>query len=167
MLPYCWECETPLSNFETRQDDSYRDRTDPAVTVALRPRAGPRTGPSCSGGRARRARLDDDTVDASLQPRPRRRARALLRRARHRRPAPRDRRRLPVEAYEDELAGAELVGTVKGAELVGRSYRPLFDYFADTPGAFVVLGGDFVTTDEGHRDRPHGAGIRRGRPTRL
>ena len=33
VLPYCWECETPLSNFETRQDDSYRDRTDPAVTV--------------------------------------------------------------------------------------------------------------------------------------
>ena len=33
VLPYCWECETPLSNFETRQDDSYRDRTDPAITV--------------------------------------------------------------------------------------------------------------------------------------
>src|SRR5271165_5325964 len=33
VLPYCWECETPLSNFETRQDDSYRDRVDPAVTV--------------------------------------------------------------------------------------------------------------------------------------
>ena len=33
VLPYCWECETPLSNFETRQDDSYRQRQDPAVTV--------------------------------------------------------------------------------------------------------------------------------------
>ncbi len=33
VLPYCWECETPLSNFETRMDDSYRDRQDPAVTV--------------------------------------------------------------------------------------------------------------------------------------
>ena len=50
VLPYCWECETPLSNFETRQDDSYRDRTDPAVTVALRPRAGRRRRPSCSRG---------------------------------------------------------------------------------------------------------------------
>src|SRR5256884_2835691 len=35
VLPYCWECETPLSNFETRQDDSYRPREDPAVTVAF------------------------------------------------------------------------------------------------------------------------------------
>src|SRR6202035_4234159 len=33
VLPYCWECETPLSNFETRADDSYQDRHDPAVTV--------------------------------------------------------------------------------------------------------------------------------------
>src|SRR5579884_3133681 len=35
VLPYCWECETPLSNFETRQDDAYRPREDPAVTVAF------------------------------------------------------------------------------------------------------------------------------------
>ena len=33
VLPYCWVCETPLSNFETRQDDAYRPRQDPAVTV--------------------------------------------------------------------------------------------------------------------------------------
>src|SRR5438067_8757812 len=33
VLPYCWECETPLSNFETRQDDAYRDRQDTVVTV--------------------------------------------------------------------------------------------------------------------------------------
>ena len=35
VLPYCWECETPLSNFETRQDDAYRPREDQAVTVAF------------------------------------------------------------------------------------------------------------------------------------
>jgi isoleucyl-tRNA synthetase len=33
VLPFCWECETPLSNFETRLDDAYRERQDPAVTV--------------------------------------------------------------------------------------------------------------------------------------
>ncbi|HEY1116248.1 MAG TPA: class I tRNA ligase family protein, partial [Acidimicrobiales bacterium] len=33
VLPYCWECETPLSNFETRMDDAYRERQDPALTV--------------------------------------------------------------------------------------------------------------------------------------
>ena len=30
VLPYCWRCETPLSNSETRKDDAYRDRQDPA-----------------------------------------------------------------------------------------------------------------------------------------
>ncbi len=33
VLPYCWECQTPLSNFETRLDDAYRDRQDPALTI--------------------------------------------------------------------------------------------------------------------------------------
>ena len=33
VMPYSWKAETPLSNFETRLDDSYRERIDPAVTV--------------------------------------------------------------------------------------------------------------------------------------
>ena len=33
VLAYCWRCETPLSNTETRMDDVYQDRQDPALTV--------------------------------------------------------------------------------------------------------------------------------------
>src|SRR5205823_11032944 len=51
--------------------------------------------------------------------------------------------------YAKELAGATLVGTLKGAELVGRRYTPLFPFFAGHPGAFRVLAGDFVSTEEG------------------
>src|ERR1035438_1726020 len=54
-----------------------------------------------------------------------------------------------LEAYADVLSGAEILGTVAGADLVGRRFRPLFPYFSDTPGAFVVLGEDFVAMDEG------------------
>src|SRR6476661_6733278 len=36
VLWYCWRCETPLINTETKMDDVYRDRQDPAVTVGLR-----------------------------------------------------------------------------------------------------------------------------------
>ena len=37
VLPYCWNDETPLSNHELRMDDDvYRMRQDPAVTVGLR-----------------------------------------------------------------------------------------------------------------------------------
>ena len=44
VLWYCWRCETPLSNTETRMDDTYRDRQDPAVTVTLPLDSGPLDG---------------------------------------------------------------------------------------------------------------------------
>ncbi|MEY4032396.1 MAG: isoleucine-tRNA ligase, partial [Actinomycetota bacterium] len=54
-----------------------------------------------------------------------------------------------VGSYEKELDGAERIGTVKGSDLVGRSYTPMFPFLADTPNAFRVLGAEFVTTEDG------------------
>ena len=34
VMPYSWAAQTPLSNFETRLDNSYRERQDPAITCA-------------------------------------------------------------------------------------------------------------------------------------
>ncbi|MCJ8347243.1 class I tRNA ligase family protein, partial [bacterium] len=31
VVPYCYRCETPLSNFETKVDDAYRERQDPSI----------------------------------------------------------------------------------------------------------------------------------------
>ena len=69
VLAYCWRCETPLSNTETRMDDVYRDRQDPALTVWFELENGDRV-----------LDLDHDTVDAAVQPGARRRARHRLRR---------------------------------------------------------------------------------------
>src|SRR5215510_15349461 len=33
VMPYSWAAQTPVSNFETRLDNSYRERQDPAITV--------------------------------------------------------------------------------------------------------------------------------------
>ena len=44
VLAYCWRCETPLSNTETRMDDVYRDRQDPALTVGFELLDGPWAG---------------------------------------------------------------------------------------------------------------------------
>src|SRR4029077_5925444 len=49
---------------------------------------------------------------------------------------------------------AQRVDTVKGADLVGRTYTPLFDFFADTEKwgterAYRVLAGYFVSIEDG------------------
>jgi isoleucyl-tRNA synthetase len=66
--------------------------------------------------------------------------------------------RLP--AYETELGEATRVTTLKGSDLVGLRYEPLFPYFADQANAFQVLGADFVTVDDGtgvvHMSPGHG-----------
>jgi isoleucyl-tRNA synthetase len=147
VLPYCWECETPLSNFETRQDDAYRERIDPAVTVAFALRADAAapellagdvsllvwtTTPWTLPSNLALAVGEDLTYACYLL----HGRTVVLAEAR-------------VAEYADELEGAELLGTVTGAALVGRSYVPLFPYFADAPNAFRVLSADFVTTEDG------------------
>ncbi len=138
VLPYCWECETPLSNFETRQDDAYRPREDPAVTVAfeldgepLRVLVWTTTPWTLPSNLALAVGPDIDYVVLDRDGK-----RYVVGEAR-------------AEAYEDVLGDAVRVATLKGSDLVGRTYRPLFDFFADTPGAFRVLAGDFVSTEEG------------------
>jgi isoleucyl-tRNA synthetase len=142
VLPYCWECETPLSNFETRMDDAYRDRQDPALTVLFELETGekllvwtttPWTLPSnlaIAVGPDVDYAIYEET-DADGQPH-----RYLIGDAR-------------AEAYAKELADATKVGTIKGSELEGRRYAPLFPYFAAHPNAFRILTADFVSTDDG------------------
>ncbi|MEO6121099.1 MAG: class I tRNA ligase family protein, partial [Acidimicrobiales bacterium] len=137
VLPYCWECETPLSNFETRLDDAYRERQDPALTVAFELETGERalvwtTTPwtlPCNLALAVGPEIEYSVFEEGG-------ARYLLGSE-------------TVANYARELNDATLVATVKGADLVGRRYRPLFGYFADHPNSFTVVAGDFVNTTEG------------------
>ena len=46
-------------------------------------------------------------------------------------------------------ASTRCSATMKGAELVGKRYEPLFPFYADTPDAFRVLAGDFVSLEDG------------------
>ncbi len=137
VLPYSWALETPLSNTETRMDDAYKQVQDPALTVAFVLETGesllawtttPWTLPSnlalavapdVSYVRVRH----NGTIYVLAEPR--------------------------LGAYEKELEGAEVLDTVLGSTLVGRTYTPMFSYFADQPSAFRVIAGDFVTTEDG------------------
>jgi isoleucyl-tRNA synthetase len=138
VLAYCWRCETPLSNTETRMDDVYRDRQDPALTVAFQLNTGekilawtttPWTLPS------NLALAVGPDVDYAL--------------LKHADGSTYIMAQARVGAYEKELDGAEQVGTIKGSELVGRTYTPLFPFLASTENAFQVLGAEFVTTEDG------------------
>jgi isoleucyl-tRNA synthetase len=143
VVPYSWAAQTVVSNFETRMDDSYRERQDPALTVRF-------TLDPAPGERAPVDLLAWTTTPWTL---PSNLALAVG-------PAidyamyELEGRHVVIGAevaakYERELADARLVGTLRGQELVGRRYTPLFPFFARTPNAFRVLPGAFVNTDEG------------------
>ena len=146
VLPYCWECETPLSNFETRADDSYQDRHDPAITVLFDVDA---EGFPVEGRGPLRV-LVWTTTPWTL---PSNLALAVGADIVYGVYVEDDVRYVIGEEtashYERELADAVRVATVTGADLIGRAYTPLFPYFADTPNAFRVLDADFVSTEEG------------------
>ena len=137
VLPYSWALETPLSNTETRMDDAYKMVQDPALTVAFVLESGdhllawtttPWTLPSnlalAVAPDVEYVRVrHNDTVYVLAEAR--------------------------LSAYAKELDGAEVLGTIRGSELVGQRYTPLFPYFSGRPGAFRVFAGQFVTTEDG------------------
>jgi len=43
----------------------------------------------------------------------------------------------------------EVIKEICGSDLVGLTYQPLFDYYQDTPHAFRVVAGEFVSNEEG------------------
>jgi isoleucyl-tRNA synthetase len=156
VLPYCWECETPLSNFETRVENAYRPRQGPAVTVAFELCAP-------APGHPARALFGEDLsvlalvwtttpwtlpsnlalavgTDISY---------AVLQTGQARYIVAEARLEALGDGLEEALPGARRVATVAGCDLVGLAYRPLFDFFSGQPGAFVVLAADFVSTEEG------------------
>ncbi|MBI2571132.1 MAG: isoleucine--tRNA ligase [Candidatus Schekmanbacteria bacterium] len=145
VMPYSWRLSTPLSNFEANLD--YRDVQDPAITVRVPLDGDPdgaslliwtttpwtlpsnlaiAVGPDIDYVRARWA------TDGRVY---------VLARAR-------------LEATLDN--DAEILAELKGSELLGLGYAPLFPFFAEKKthprgkgGAFFVIPSASVTTDEG------------------
>ncbi len=58
-----------------------------------------------------------------------------------------------VTAYWPKTEGIEIIGELKGSDLVGRGYQPLFPFFAERKqseeNAFRILPADFVTAETG------------------
>ncbi len=137
VLPYSWAAETPLSNMEVNL--GYQDKTDNAITVMFKLEDGrhmlvwtttPWTLPSnlmlAVGQDIDYAIMQEGNEQYIL-------AVNLL------------------GKYKKQLEHAEQVATVKGSELVGLGYEPMFPYFRHlkAQGAFKVIAGEFVSIEDG------------------
>ncbi|MFO1029485.1 MAG: isoleucine--tRNA ligase [Planctomycetota bacterium] len=148
VMAYSWKLQTPVSNFETRIDDATRPRQDPAITIAFTLHARP--GDASLGGGGPLRILVWTTTPWTL---PSNLALAVGPEIDYAIVQKGDVRYVigaaSIAAYKKELDGFEQVATMKGKDLVGRTYEPLFPYFAGRTNCFRVLGGDFVDTAEG------------------
>ncbi len=142
VVPYSWRIGAPLSNFEANLN--YKDIQDPSITVKFRSTDGlvfmawtttPWTLPSNLA-----LAVDPDAdyvvvqeVDAGPDS-----DRLVLHADR-------------VAAYWPDDQDIVRSTTLKGSDLVGRRYEPLFPFFEQRQdaGAFRVLAADFVTADTG------------------
>jgi isoleucyl-tRNA synthetase len=145
VLPYCWNDQTPLSNHELRMDDDvYKMRQDPAVTVGLRLETGelalvwtttPWTLPANLAIMVH-PDIDYVVVESDVTGTA---ERYIVAEAR-------------LAAYKRELgedAEQRIVQRLKGSELFGRTYTPPFSYYQGHERAHRVVEADFVTTTDG------------------
>lgn len=143
VMPYSWALETPLSNFETRLDNSYRNRQDPAISVLLELlpvsdetvrtkivvwTTTPWTLPS-NLALAVGENIEYNVVEKEG-------VLFIIGKAAY-------------EKYTSQFEGATIVKTILGKELEFRKYKSIFPYFQNTPNAFQIFVGDFVSTEDG------------------
>lgn len=140
VLLYCPHCATPISNFEVAMDaDNYKALSDPATIYKYQLQDEPDTyllawsttpwnkivtpalavNPRLTYVKVRQGKQTYILAKATLK---------VLRK----------------EPYEE-------LSEFKGSELVGKRFVPHYDYYPIDPGkkAFLVVGGDFVTAEEG------------------
>ena len=179
VVPYSWACQTPLSNFETRMDNSYRQKASKAVTVAFE--------------------IDQTTLDANCEfskrikfwketdllgddskkiegiyllawtttpwTLPSNLGLAVNSKIPYYVGVKNNKIFIAANLYEIDGIKSKFANcdkdavdvsfTFTGQNLIGLKYKPLFPYLANhekiqnNQKAFTVLHGDFVTTDEG------------------
>ncbi len=141
IMPYSWKLNTPLSNFEAGRN--YQNVQDPSVTVrvklhgfqienvnALVWTTTPWTLPSnlaiCVG----------PTIDYVVVRNTKNDNLFLLAESR-------------LGTYHKTEEEYDIIKKLKGCDLEGLTYEPLFDYFAENPNSFRVLLDEFVSTEDG------------------
>ena len=157
VMPYSWACETPVSDFETRMDNSYREKQSKTATVAVHVNLQNNT--SCE--KFLSSFYNDTTHIKSVVlliwtttpwTLPSNLAIAVGRNVEYAIIMKDDTYYIVASAltnkYKNEI-GDNIIGVCNGEKLVGLQYIPIFPYFTNHRNAFRVLAGDFVTTEDG------------------
>ncbi len=133
IVPYCPRCGTALSSHEVSQ--GYEDVSDPSIYIKLKLvdedayfLVWTTTPWTLISNVALAVGPDHDYVRVKHQ------GQVLI----------------LAEALVNVLDGdREVLGAVKGRDLIGTRYEPCFPFFKDAAGAFRVIGGDFVSLEDG------------------
>jgi len=137
VMPYCPRCATPLSNFEVGQ--GYKDKRDKAVTIKFELDSEPGTFV-----------LAWTTTPWTL---PGNLALSVGPKIEYSKVATKTGKYIlateKLESYAEELGEYTVLETMMGKDLVGLSYKPVFDYYKVVKKAFVIIDGDHVTVADG------------------
>jgi isoleucyl-tRNA synthetase len=134
ILPYCPRCGTPLASHEVSQ--GYRETSDPSVTVKMKLKDSDdtfflvwTTTPWTLISNVALA-VDPDSSYVEVE----QDGETFI---------------LAKDRVEPILHSASIKREFPGSDLVGKEYTRLFDLVPTDKKAFYVLGGDFVTMDDG------------------
>ncbi|MBI4091753.1 MAG: isoleucine--tRNA ligase [Candidatus Levybacteria bacterium] len=136
--PYCPHCATPISNFEIALDNSYKEVPDRATTYKYK------------------LKDEEDTNILAWSTTPWNKivtpALAVNPKLTYIKIRQGDEVYILAKAAIKILKGTyKILDEFKGKNLLGRKFEPHYDYYKIEPGekAFEIIGGDFVTADEG------------------
>lgn len=137
VMPYCPRCSTSLSNFEV--GEGYRDKRDKAITIKFELADEPgtyflawTTTPWTLPGNLALAvgpKVEYVKLDAGKE-------KYILARER-------------IVSFPDELGAFKISETFSGTALVGKKYKPVFDYYKGDGRVHEVIPGDYVSVDDG------------------
>ena len=170
VVPYSWACQTPLSNFETRMDNAYRQKASKTVKAKFYLNEIPKFLTDFNQDFSKVALIAWTTTPWTL---PSNLALAIGAEIEYALIKKNDEililAKNLIEKFAKDLGEHQLLRSIMGSELVGLSYQPIFPYFEflksggiystskpgnvseinPNPNIFTILAGDFVSTEEG------------------
>ena len=159
VMPYSWKCQTPVSNMETKMDNSYREKVDKAITVKFKLKEVPdfikevnneidkvfvlawTTTPwTLPSNLALTINKDFDYVVVKKNEEYYIICKNLL-------------NKYKKELSVDDEGNFNIITEFKGEKILGLKYEPLLPYFKEQDKednkCFTIIHGDFVTTEDG------------------